>query len=170
MKHHALKLYDYHVWANQRLFQHLKALPAEAITEQLNSVFPSVFEALVHIYTVDHVWLFTMRGDSFDKVREAVGRIPEETKGKSIEEMERLFQGASDQYQAFFGQQSDLDALKTYTHPHFGSLEARYADIVQHVVNHGTYHRGNITAMLRQQGLAGVPTDYIFYLFDGNKQ
>ncbi len=38
--------------------------------------------------------------------------------------------------------------------------------ILNHVVNHGTYHRGNVTAMLRQQGYAGVATDYLFFLMD----
>ncbi|WP_313897918.1 DinB family protein [Brevibacillus sp. FSL L8-0520] len=41
---------------------------------------------------------------------------------------------------------------------------------MQHVVNHGTYHRGNIAAMLRQQGYAGVPTDYVFYLYELSQQ
>ncbi|MEC5258611.1 DinB family protein [Bacillus amyloliquefaciens] len=30
-------------------------------------------------------------------------------------------------------------------------------------MNHGTYHRGNISAMLHQMGYKGVPTDYIFF-------
>ncbi|MEK3724277.1 DinB family protein [Paenibacillus sp. FSL H8-0034] len=44
-------------------------------------------------------------------------------------------------------------------------LNVPLVELVQHVVNHGTYHRGNITAMLRQLGHKGVPTDYIFYLY-----
>jgi len=63
-----------------------------------------------------------------------------------------------------------LDATTQYRHPTYGVLEARYSDIVQHVVNHGTYHRGNIAAMLRQQGYAGVPTDYVFYLYELSQQ
>lgn len=39
------------------------------------------------------------------------------------------------------------------------------AELVPHVVNHGTYHRGNITAMLRQMGYASTSTDYGLYLF-----
>lgn len=34
------------------------------------------------------------------------------------------------------------------------------------IVNHGTYHRGNLTVMLRQLGRSGVSTDYIFYLYE----
>ncbi|MEY9869279.1 putative damage-inducible protein DinB [Peribacillus sp. B2I2] len=39
------------------------------------------------------------------------------------------------------------------------------AELGPHVVNHGTYHRGNITAMLRQMGYASISTDYGLYLF-----
>lgn len=59
----------------------------------------------------------------------------------------------------------DLDKSMTITHPRYGRLDTRFSDILQHVVNHGTYHRGNITAMLRQLGYSGIPTDFVFYLF-----
>ncbi|MEH7531611.1 DinB family protein, partial [Priestia megaterium] len=36
--------------------------------------------------------------------------------------------------------------------------------------NHGTYHRGNITAMLRQLGHPGVMTDYVLYLYERDMQ
>lgn len=38
------------------------------------------------------------------------------------------------------------------------------ADNVGHIVNHGTYHRGNITTFLRCQGYSGVSSDYIYFL------
>ncbi|MEJ8545794.1 DinB family protein [Brevibacillus borstelensis] len=166
MKHPAAQLYEYHVWANERIFQHLKELPQEAYRQEIQSVFPSVFSALVHIYTVDHVWLYAMASESFEKIREAVGRIPEETEGKSVEELEQLFRAVSDKYRQFLDSLPDLNAVNAYRHPQYGTLEARHSDILQHVVNHGTYHRGNIAAMLRQQGYPGAPTDYVFYLYE----
>jgi hypothetical protein len=48
--------------------------------------------------------------------------------------------------------------------PFAGRLETPLSELVQHVVNHGTYHRGNITTMLRQLDHASVLTDYAFYL------
>lgn len=40
--------------------------------------------------------------------------------------------------------------------------------MVLHVVNHGTYHRGNISAMLHQLGDSSVMTDYAFYWYSEN--
>jgi uncharacterized damage-inducible protein DinB len=91
--------------------------------------------------------------------------LQEETKDRSIEDIEAMYLELTEQYQAFFDQQEDMDKLITSEHPHYGKLETELLQLVQHVVNHGTYHRGNITTMLRQLGHPGVSTDYIFYLF-----
>ncbi|MCM3024666.1 DinB family protein [Heyndrickxia ginsengihumi] len=37
-------------------------------------------------------------------------------------------------------------------------------ELIQHIVNHGTYHRGNLAAMIRQLGYQGTSTDYITFL------
>lgn len=91
MKHNALQLYDYHVWANERVFQHLKELPEETGRTEIISVFPSIHSALIHMFVVDTVWLCTISGDSFEKVRTSTAHLSEELKNKSIEEMEQLF-------------------------------------------------------------------------------
>ncbi|MGE7186477.1 DinB family protein [Peribacillus sp. NPDC006672] len=51
-------------------------------------------------------------------------------------------------------------------HPQVGLLDTHLSELVQHVINHGTYYRGNLTAMIRQQGYSSVPTDYVFYLYE----
>ncbi len=166
MKHYALQLYDYHVWANERVFNHLEDLPRDIVRKEVQSVFSSLFDVLVHLYRVDNVWLLAMSG-KFDEIAPTVGRIMEETRDIGLEELESMFNRLYERYRAFFGT-IDMEAVTSYDHPHYGTLNARYCDIVQHVVNHGTYHRGNITAMLRQMGHPGAATDYVFYLYHLN--
>ncbi|CAM3629948.1 DinB family protein [Mesobacillus zeae] len=168
MKQTGLKLYDYHVWANNKFFVCLKELPEEVYEQNIQSVFPSIAEALAHIYIVDTVWLGIMRGKEFEEVKESSLKAVEEVKGKSIEEMEQLFKTVSKQYKEFFKSEHDLDKPVAPVHPHFGRLETSITELIQHVVNHGTYHRGNIAAMIRQLGHKGVSTDYIFYLYEEN--
>ncbi|MGM7721675.1 DinB family protein [Metabacillus sp. Hm71] len=167
MKPHALQLYDYHVWANQRIFEYLKELPQDIYRKEIQSVFSSISEVLVHIYIADTIWLNVMSGISFDKAELRV-QLREKTKGKSIEEMETMYFNLSEQFAEFFDRQGNLDQATFYEHPHFGRLETNFFELVQHVVNHGTYHRGNITAMLRQLGYPGVMTDYVVYLYAMN--
>jgi uncharacterized damage-inducible protein DinB len=163
-KHRAINMYDYHVWANKQLFQHLKQLPESVFTNTVNSVFPSISEVLIHLYGIDIIWLETMKETSLpDKVQESQRRKAEAA-GAAIEELEVLYDALSKEYYSFFAEQQDLERIIIAEHPKYGSCEFILADLIHHVVNHGTYHRGNVTAMLRQQGERGVPTDYVFFL------
>jgi uncharacterized damage-inducible protein DinB len=120
---------------------------------------------LAHIYAADTTWLSVMSGDSFDEIVKTREKLRENTKGKSIEEMEIMFFNLSERFKSFFDRQGNLDQAIFPEHPNFGRLETNFFELVQHVVNHGTYHRGNITAMLRQLGYPGVMTDYVVYLY-----
>ena len=157
-----LHLYGYHVWANERVFRRLRELPDEIWRRQIQSVFPTIYDTLVHIYRIDNVWFLAMQG-RFDEITPTSQRILEETRGISLRALEEKFSELAGQIRAFL-EAADPEAVSAYPHPQFGTLHARYLDIVQHLVNHGTYHRGNIAAMLRQLGHPGVPTDYVFYL------
>lgn len=168
MKPHALQLYDYHVWANQKVFEHLKELPQDIYHKEIQSVFPSISEVLAHIYATDTTWLCVMSRESFDEIVKSRKQLREKTKGKSVEEMEMMLFKLSERFKAFFNRQVNLDQAIFLDHPNFGRMETNFFELVQHVVNHGTYHRGNITAMLRQLGYPGVMTDYVVYLYAMN--
>lgn len=45
-KHHALELYDYHVWANKKFFERLKELPKDIYDQEIQSVFSSISKHL----------------------------------------------------------------------------------------------------------------------------
>jgi uncharacterized damage-inducible protein DinB len=131
----------------------------------VQSVFPSISEVIGHIYLMDTTWLGVIRNDSFEEIVGAITSLREAIKNRSIKDMEAMYLNMTEQYRAFFAGQKDLDKLISCEHPACGKLNVPLVELIQHVVNHGTYHRGNITAMLRQLGHKGVPTDYIFYLY-----
>jgi uncharacterized damage-inducible protein DinB len=107
-----------------------------------------------------------MQGEKTEDIVVLVKNIKQEVSEKSLAEMEKLFAENTERYYDFLNSKADLDEKVVPEHPSFGKLETRLSELVRHVVNHGTYHRGNITAMLRQQGHPGTPTDYVFYLFE----
>ncbi|QAY66722.1 DinB family protein [Paenibacillus protaetiae] len=164
-QHPALKLYSYHVWANDKLFGRLRELPHEVYTQELTSIFPTIETVMKHMYTTDLMWLEVMKNTPFPEVVAYVQRLREEAVSAGFEEMEERFKHGAGLYEDFLGG-SDLDKPITVTHPQYGALETRLSELVQHVVNHGTYHRGNVAAMIRQQGHAGVSTDYVFYIYE----
>jgi Uncharacterized protein conserved in bacteria len=158
--------YDYHVWANDRLLDRLEELPEAVWHAGLQSVFPSISECFAHIYQFDRLWLSVLKGIPNADIFPRLPAWREEALGRSLKEMRDLFAAAAGEFRSWLEGQADLTRPLTIEHPRFGTLETRYADIVEHVVNHGTYHRGNIAAMIRQQGHAGTSTDYVFYLME----
>jgi uncharacterized damage-inducible protein DinB len=166
MKHPAIQQYNYHKWANTRVFEHLKSLPGEVYTNEIKSVFSSIQEVIIHAYQAEGMWLSVMSGDDFSETMDVINELKEKSRGESLLEMQQLYEEMNKKYFDFLNNHDELDLKFTINHPRYGDLDASVTDMVKHVVNHGTYHRGNITAMLRQQGHAGVSTDYIFFLYN----
>lgn len=170
MSHYSLKLYDYHVWANPKIFDRLKELSKGIYEKEIQSVFPSISKVMAHIYVSDNIWLDFISGEKFDEVYASADQLREQMETKRIEEVETMFFDLSDRYKAFLDRQEDMETALVLETSFAGRLETRLSDLVQHVVNHGTYHRGNITAMLRQLGHPGVMTDYVLYLYERDMQ
>lgn len=168
MQHSVIQAYNYHVWANKRLFEHLKTLPVDVWSTKIQSVFPSISQTFIHMYITDTIWLGTIVEKNFDEVKTLAIHLSEKIKDTTLQEMELLFLTLSEEYQEFFAREENLEKVISPEHPHFGRLDTNVFELIQHVVNHGTYHRGNITAMLRQLGYTGTSTDYIFYLYAMN--
>ncbi|GIO31314.1 MULTISPECIES: DinB family protein [Paenibacillus] len=160
------QLYEYHVWANDQLFAHLEQLPEDAFHAEVTSVFPSVSQTLGHMYVFEKLYMYVLAEAPNEDIFPKIPGWREETEGKSVAEMRRLFAGVAEQFRDLLRRTPDPDKAMTIEHPRHGRLDTVFSDILRHVVNHGTYHRGNVTAMLRQQGYPGVPTDYLFYLLE----
>ena len=166
MENYTLQHYNYHRWANNRFFDHLQSLPDTVYDQKIESVFSSISEVIIHIYQVDAMWLSVMSGDLLEETMTKIKQIKERSAHKTMEQMQALYTNLAGQYRDFMNGINDPNIAITVEHPRHGTLETSVSELVQHVVNHGTYHRGNITAMLRQQGKSGVPTDYVFYLYE----
>lgn len=166
MNQHTQQLFEYHVWANERLFAKLDELPEKIYNTTIQSVFPSISQTFAHMYRSDRLWLCVLAEKPNEEIFPLVEIWDKEAQGKSVGEMRQLFADVVADYRTLLQLTPDLDKSMTIEHPRYGRLDTRFSDIFQHVVNHGTYHRGNITAMLRQLGHPGIPTDFVFYLFE----
>lgn len=166
MENNARQLYDYHVWANHKFFERLKELPDEIYKQEIQSVFSTIADTLAHIFVADTIYLSVIRGDDMEDTQVAITQAEQKVKDAGLKEMEVYFHDLTEQYQTFMDQEEDLGRAITVEHPQSGKLDTSLCEMIQHVVNHGTYHRGNITAMIRQQGLTSVMNDYIVYLYE----
>ncbi|MGF7533775.1 DinB family protein [Bacillus mexicanus] len=158
------QLYDYHTWANERMFNHIENLPEETVYQEVESVFSSVSNVLLHMCRADYFWLNVLSGAAYQEIIDGAGKF--ESANSNMEAIKQQASKLQSQYLDFFSRHTDLEQTFSMQHPKLGTMELTFTDIIFHIVNHGTYHRGNVTAMLRQLGYTGVPTDYVFYLYE----
>jgi len=158
-------MYQFHVWANQRMFDRLKELPREIYTQEVQSIFPTVSAAMAHIYMTDSVWMDILAGKSMNEALAYMLPKEKELGEKSLEELEAMYASLAERFQVFLNQQEDLEQTIMLDNPYAGKRETRLSEIILQVVNHGTYHRGNVSAMLRQMGHASIMTEYALFWY-----
>ncbi|QRG69029.1 DinB family protein [Brevibacillus choshinensis] len=165
MANYPVTMYDFHVWANQTMINRLKELPREVYTQEITSVFPTVSKALAHIYLVDSAWLSILSGVEMRDALSATFERTAQAEALGLEELEALYQEVSSGIQAFIREHADLEQTIVLDNPYTSVRDTSYGEILLQIVNHGTYHRGNITAMLRQMGHASTMTEYALYWY-----
>jgi uncharacterized damage-inducible protein DinB len=112
----AIDLYHYHVWANQKVLQHLRDLPEDIHRKELQSVFPTIGDTLAHIYIVDNVWLSAMSGET-ETIYSSLPGWQEEVKDATLSTFEACFAKVAARYEAFFARQTNLEVISEYPHP-----------------------------------------------------
>jgi uncharacterized damage-inducible protein DinB len=151
-------LYDFNSWANGRALEACGALSVEQFTRNLGNSFPSVRDTLFHICGAEWIWLERWHGRSPDAIPSAADYPNLEAVRRRLAEVER---DLSDYVASLTPE--DLQRVM-----HFKTLSGvPYSQplwqCLQHVANHSTYHRGQITTMLRQLGAKAVNTEMIAF-------
>jgi uncharacterized damage-inducible protein DinB len=142
-------LVDYHYWATGRMLAAVEPLSPEQFTRDLGNSFNSVRDTLSHLHGSEWIWLSRLQGDS-PTTRPAHDRFPDLAAARSawadIEAGIRALVAGLDA--------AGLERVLEYRMLDGQPTSARTSHILQHMVNHGTYHRGQVTTMLRQLGAA----------------
>ncbi|RAN78873.1 DinB family protein [Bacillus sp. SRB_331] len=162
---HAKNMYKYHLWANKMVLERIKELPSNVLYKEVNSSYPNIAQTFSHIYVVDVMWLQVLKGIGMQEALEASMSLLEKTNLYSVDEFIKSFEELASQYEEWMNSQKDLEQKINLNNPWSGARETAYAEILFHVANHGTYHRGNITTMLRQQGHASIMNDLALYWY-----
>ncbi len=151
-------LYDFNAWANRRTLDTCSSLAPEQFTRDLGSSFHSLRDTLAHIYGAEWIWLERWQGrvaaglpsaadfPDFESIRKRLtemdSTLVDYVAGLSTEDVQRVVQFKT-------------TAGVAFSQPLWQCL--------QHVANHGSYHRGQIATMLRQLGAKPIATDLIFF-------
>jgi len=138
-------LVDYHYWARDRLFVVIETLTHEQLTTNLGNSFPSIFDTIVHLYGADWIWRSRWDGES-PQALPASSTFPDLASVRSAwENEERRIRGVLSR----LGPEGVTRPIEYRGWD--GRLQAQpFWHMLQHLVNHGSYHRGQVTTMLRQ--------------------
>ncbi len=152
-------LLDFHYWARDRMFEALAPLRPEQFLQPSVGSFGSLRDTVVHIYSADWVWAARWAGESPASMVDPV-TLPDLAAIRSAWEPVEARTRALVSTLGEAGIQRPME---------YHTLDGRrHAEVfwhmVQHVVNHGTYHRGQVTTLLRQLAVAPPPSnDLITY-------
>ena len=150
----------YNEWANTKIADVLREVEDQIFFQDNKSSFPSIAKTVLHIWDAQHIWVSRMQGSSLSKWPSA------SFKGSKDDSLNGLIESSSE-LSAFIRAKSKsfLSTLYAYKNMKGEPFENTYEDTLFHVVNHTTYHRGQIVTMLRDAGLKVLPaTDLIHYL------
>jgi uncharacterized damage-inducible protein DinB len=151
-------LYRYNRWANATVFKAVTPLSAEELSRKLGGSFPSIRETLVHIMGAEWIWLRRWKGVSPPALLNAA-EFPD------LGSIKARWPEIENEQMDFVAQITDAsirDPLK-YVNLKGQSYQYPLGRTMQHLVNHGTYHRGQVTNFLRQLGAQPVATDLLVY-------
>ena len=139
---------DYHYWARDRLLDALEPLTADQYNRDLGNSFKSVRETATHIYAAEWAWYQRWHGESPTALL-ATDRFAD------LAALRQAWSSHEAKMRAFVDGLRDGDVARIIEFKLFNGTAGAspIGQMVQHVVNHASYHRGQITTMLRQLGM-----------------
>jgi uncharacterized damage-inducible protein DinB len=155
----ARELFGYSAWANGAMLDAAETLSPEQLSATVASSFPSVRGTLGHIVGTEWIWLRRWLGESPKSPPDWV----EHSAPSDLRARLAAVAAERDQFLAGRGD-ADLQSVVEYRRFSGEAYANRLADLVRHVVNHSTYHRGQLATQLRQLGVKPPSTDILLYV------
>jgi len=156
-----MQLYaGYNYWANQRITNAILEMDAHRHQEWVTSSFPNLYATLLHLWDAESIWWQRL------KLHERL-LIPSENFNPNttevihgLMEQSMLWKNWADQStEAAFSHQFSYQNTKRELH------KQQAWQVLMHVCNHSTYHRGQLVTMMRQLGAEKIPaTDLVVYI------
>ena len=158
----ARMLTRYMAWANQRIFDAVAALPEGEATKPRRSVFKNIVHTLNHVYVIDLIFRAHLEAREHGFTARNTPDHP------PLDELRHMQRSLDDWYIAWSDRltDSDLDRNVHFTFVGGGEGTMSCAEILMHLVNHATYHRGYVADMLYQVPANPPTTDLPVFIRD----
>jgi len=157
-----IKQLRYKAWANTISFNALSQISVEALEKKRPTTFGNILFTLNHIYVVDNIFKSHLTGEAHGYTFRNTEHCP------SIEVIQNL-QSEIDQWYLDYTKPLNQEALEqqiSFQYIGGGDGEMTVYDILQHLVNHGTYHHGFVSDMMYQIPAIPPANDYTVFIRD----
>jgi len=147
----------YNAWANRRLSEVTSELPESTLSRKLVGSFPSVKATVIHMLNAESIWWQRLK--LVDPIK-----VPGETFSGDTKDALSMLQAQDLSWRAWLEQSGTAEqgADLHYRNLKGESFVQPLTEVLLHVFNHGTYHRGQWVNQLRECGVSIIPsTDYI---------
>jgi uncharacterized damage-inducible protein DinB len=159
MKELISQLSVYNIWANQLLLDVIKQLPESLQSQAVASSFKSLRTTILHMLDAESIWWQRM------KLQERIVR-PSDDFACDMSELSTQVLQQNRQWNEWIlnANEHQLQHVFHYQNTKREQFKQPVYQMLLHVFNHGTYHRGQLVNILRQLGVEKVPaTDFIVW-------
>lgn len=150
---------SYNYWANQEIIKKLLSLSAELHQSEVKSSFCSLQATVIHMWDAESIWW------QRTKLQENIV-VPSLSFHPSMSEASNGLLQQSKDWMEWVQQASQLQLEHVFAYQNSKKEQFKQPmwQMLLHLFNHGTYHRGQMVTIMRQLGEEKLPqTDYIHY-------
>lgn len=149
MKKYFIDLFEYNNWANDKIILKLKPLD--------EPIDPMILKLLGHIISVQETWLERVKGTTAYNIFL--------WDDYSLQEIEVLSINSHNGWIKYLKKfkEENLEHYCDYKNSKGEKLSKTFQDIFQHVINHSTYHRGQINCLFKKNNIEPLILDFIYY-------
>jgi uncharacterized damage-inducible protein DinB len=165
-------LFEYDRWANNSVLQAASTLSVEHFTRDLGGSFGSVRDTLAHIISGEWGWLTIWKEPSLTSafvtdLWARIGTLFDPNAYRDIAAVQLKWAEVEREQIEFVNCITDesLERMLPVRATHLS-----LAHLMQHMANHSTYHRGQVSLMMRQLGAVPVATDFARFLLVGRNE
>ena len=150
-------LFAFNRWANSKMLEACRKLTPQQYAAEPATGWSPVRSTVYHLVVVTDVWSRTLAGDPDTS-------FPAEAEAPGVDDAERILDRAYRLLDSLLPKlgQEDLAAPRRFSRPEWTVVAPPWL-VLRHVVNHTTYHRGQIASKLKRFGVSQPETDLLLW-------
>ena len=160
-----IQMYDYNDWANRRYLAVAVGLPPGQLFHDYAQSWGSVYKVLAHVLNSEWIWLQRWQGVS-------PKAFPAEADSPTVDALRLRWSNHEGEMRRFIATQTPSSLMRDvpYTTTKGVSYTLKLWQMMVHVCNHGTHHRGELAAMFAMQGIPHPEEDWLLYFLERSGQ